>query len=434
MKTLIFLISLFSLLQVNSQVLIEINDEIRIMQNWDDFHVEVEDSISTNYKLDDFKYLSDSSQKIYFLNNSSGIVLHSVNSTLSRIDKSYDDKVHNKSLDFFYNDTIYRFGGYGYFQSNKDLIFYDKSSNSWGLVKYNGHEKIKPFSEVGFHFISADYLFIIGMNFNIEDLHNSSRNQLVGFKYDLKNDILSDVFEIDQSFSPPQSYFQINEDYVFLFYKKERKLKILSTKTLKTYEYLLDQNSSYIINTSDDGFLKKKGNLHFVIEDIFRQKKIHSISIEDVLLNMNLTSYRLIKQESYNLKYLSVLIILIILYLIFKRNDILSVKRDFFVKKDSIYSKKRSLKISSLEYSLIINLLDKHEVESKSLNEIFNSNNLNSGHVNRIKNQTIDRLNTKFKVLFEEKLIIKKKSSFDRRISLYKLNPNLSLIKEQKTL
>ena len=48
---------------------------------------------------------------------------------------------------------LIRFGGYGYFNSNKTMIYYDEVSNQWDIVKYKGYQLIKGFNNVQLHFI-----------------------------------------------------------------------------------------------------------------------------------------------------------------------------------------------------------------------------------------------------------------------------------------
>ena len=46
-------------------------------------------------------------EKSYLLNQRSGLVYLIDQDTIKRIDKSYDDRIHSKSVDFIFNDTLY---------------------------------------------------------------------------------------------------------------------------------------------------------------------------------------------------------------------------------------------------------------------------------------------------------------------------------------
>ena len=136
-----------SIIHLNNQILL-FSEEKKIFQK-----------VITNGNIIDynkFRFFEVNSKDIY-LNRVSGIVFERKEDSILRIDKSYDDKMHTGSLDFVYNDTLFRFGGYGYFHTNKNLIYYNEIENEWDLVKYKNYDDIQPFSTVGFHYIKNKY-------------------------------------------------------------------------------------------------------------------------------------------------------------------------------------------------------------------------------------------------------------------------------------
>ena len=60
-----------------------------------------------------------------------------------------------------YNNTIYRYGGYGFWTSNNKLTFFDANSQEWQIL--NSAKGIYPGGSFnGFHKILNDKLYIIG--------------------------------------------------------------------------------------------------------------------------------------------------------------------------------------------------------------------------------------------------------------------------------
>lgn len=365
------------------------------------------------------------------LSDSSGIVLRVVSDSIYRIDRSYDDRIHNKSLDFIYNDTLFRFGGYGYFNSTKNLIFFDKNSRSWDLVKYNGHEDLPIFSKIGYHFIRDDILTVIGMNFNSEDLHLTERVRKLGFKFDLKSKSVISIFGLNESFEPPQSYVQVNRDYVFLFNSNSRvnrELRILNTENLKEYTYLLDQESSLIVPTHYNNFLIDENSLLYPIEDIFRKIRIHSISIDEVIHNMKETE-GLIKQDRSTLWYIPIIFSVVFLIFFFKTRK---KSLRFLLNYSQISKGNKIFKIDPLTYEILREIHVKKSLTTDEMNSFFDSDSLNRGHVNRKKNEFVGNLNMKFNLIFGIDLLTRFQSKYDKRIINYSLNPEIELLLENE--
>lgn len=97
--------------------------------------------------------------------------------------------------------------------------------------------------------------------------------------------------------------------------------------------------------------------------------------------------------------------------------------------KDTLIHKKRKIKISDYEIS-IINLLDKnHQFKIGDLMDILEKKELNYNHQLRIINDTIKDLNNNITTLMdlEKPLIELTKSDLDKRIKIYRLNKNVKI-------
>jgi hypothetical protein len=64
----------------------------------------------------------------YYLSNGSGSVY---DSKLKRISDTNNSKFFNNSSSFIHNDTLYKFGGYGFWTTFKRLIYFDFINGDW---------------------------------------------------------------------------------------------------------------------------------------------------------------------------------------------------------------------------------------------------------------------------------------------------------------
>lgn len=367
-----------------------------------------------------FKLLTNNNDSIY-ISRSSGILYKPFNKKFIRFDDSYDDKIHVRSLDFFHNDTLYRFGGYGYFNVNKNLIFFDKQSEQWDLIKYKGFDKIEGFSNVGIHFITNNQLHVIGYDSNENEFQNESNYKFKGFVYNFFTKSINRVFKINEGFQFPSAYFQVNDDFVFLFYQGERVLKILNTSSYDLFSFTISQKESWIENKKNESFSLDKNQLKFKIKNIDKTTVIHSIEINSVLNNMKF--YGNLIHGGFKSWYLFIIVvilgIMISYYLIVKRKNLLLTP-------NSLKYGRKSIDIDDKMYFILKLLMGSSEVSNLSLNEVFEISGQNPLHINREKNKCVDQINKLFLKNFGDTLILLKKNENDKRMNLFYFNPKFS--------
>ena len=248
-------------------------------------HSDVEIKFPINFELRDHIpfYLND---KILFLSNISGILHEYRNDSILRIDKSFDNKSHIQSLNLVYNDNLYRFGGYGYFESTNLLITYDHlESNQWDVVKYKGFEKVIPFSDVGFHFMVENKLHVVGFNSHINKLQNETNFINNGFIYDFDNKIILDVFKVNSKIKKPESYIDLNNEYVLLFYPDSNKILIVKKDDYSVSEYTMSLRQSHLTNKNHTKFGVNGDELFYISNDVNGKIYIRSMDFKSVIKN-----------------------------------------------------------------------------------------------------------------------------------------------------
>ena len=126
--------------------------------------------------------------KTYLLSKGGGVLYVYQNNTLERIDKSFEHRNKFHSYDFSYNKQIFSFGGYGLFDDNNLLTYFDDKTQEWHEFLYHksGNE-IPSKRKIPVGQVNDDVLFIGGgISKNVDSKLNISNNRLTDFwKLDL---------------------------------------------------------------------------------------------------------------------------------------------------------------------------------------------------------------------------------------------------------
>ena len=373
--------------------------------------------LENGFDLKSFKKFEIDNQLI-FLNQSSGIVFQMKNDSIVRIDNSYDDNVHNKSLDFVHRDTLFRFGGYGYFNNNKNLIFYDDKLGEWDIINYKNSDLIKPFNSAGIHFIQDNKLHVFGY-YIIKYENNKSELVNKGFVLDLNKREITKTFDLKDSFEYPRSYFDLNQDYVLII-NKQRKGFILNKETLDFYSYKLSVKENSVIFNSDFSIIENK--LYFETKDSRMNSNVTSLKIDSLIDNMKKEG-SFIKSNWNDPFY--VLMILSGLVFIFIVKKIFFHKKSISLNQKTLNYGRTKIELNDKMVEVLSLLLNQEKVSNSKLLDIFYVKDQNRIHINREKNNCIDRINLMFELKTNKQLIQKEKSLLDNRMIDYYLNKDL---------
>jgi len=104
----------------------------------------------------------------------------------------------------------------------------------------------------------------------------------------------------------------------------------------------------------------------------------------------------------------------------------LNKKESVELRNKQLYFRKKRINLNEKMCVILEILLQHQEVSSAILNDIFFKEGQNPIHINREKNNNVDRINLMFQLHFNEDLILKKKSELDKRMMLYFINPKFT--------
>ena len=117
------LLTLISFQNLNEHVYY-IDDLQLIKRNINSEKIEVIDFDNPDLiNLDNYELMVKESG-LFFISKESGLVYKIENSSLKRVDKSLDNRLLSDSYIFSHNDTIFRYGGYGFWSQRNFMIYF----------------------------------------------------------------------------------------------------------------------------------------------------------------------------------------------------------------------------------------------------------------------------------------------------------------------
>jgi hypothetical protein len=374
-------------------------------------------SIEITQKIGTFKLIKNSE---YFLVNSlGGELLHLNENKTERIDHSFSHKNQLKSSLFTFQNTLYRFGGYGFFDSRNFFTYFSNETNEWEALE----TKSKVFPPGLFDnkfFIHNNNFYVFG-GYSIDINNRSKRNsndELWKFSLDdkkwklvTKNSIFNDLnfsnfdFLYDDSFYFLKNGELLSLDFRYLNLKNYGKLNYLDKGNI-IYPTIVFDNTLFTIGNSPNSELSRKNIFELNLEEI------------NVVSSTKLGLYTL---GSIDYIVLTIIVISLLYFLI--RKFLSRPKNIRLIKEKMIYGFKR-IELSELEKSFLNLFLNNNALENIELVNLIGSE-IDASQKSRIKNSTIESLNLKISLITNYKFQIKKyPSSSDRRYYSYKLLKN----------
>lgn len=373
---------------------------------------------SNLYDLSNFKFVNQH----LLTSNLGGGILEIKGDSIIRIDNSYKHKLQLSSLEFIRNDTIIRYGGYGFFENRNFFTYYNTELNCWEFLNIKGDVIPEELSDFVYH-ITKDNIYILGGNVIDKFNNDITYKNYKSYKFDFETKKWEYLGKLN-------NYFLINfvipfdNDTFFSF--NEQNGNILK----------ININSNLIEEFYKTPTIKKIQSSFF--KPFFHKDKLHFFNYENNNLNFNSISIKdfessLVKKESRKIYKSSnwILILICLGLIVFVSSITLMIKRFankiikindlyFFNFKRLNFRGKEEILFSSIYNQSRIN----KKVDNRTITEIFYDKNLNYGTINRRKNESINKLNDKLKILLKttKDIILREQSEIDKREIFYSIN------------
>ena len=370
---------------------------------------------SSEYDLSKFKFVNE-----YTLSSKlGGSILKIKGDSIFRIDNSYEHKMQLGSLEFIRNDTLFRYGGYGFFENRNFFTFYDKKVNGWESLDINGEIIPERISDFIYHF-NKDKLYISGGytfdKFKKDVKYPNLKTYLFDFnskKWSVIGDLNTSVFN--------SIYFPLDENSLINF--TDGMIHIMDFEQNSIKKFSSNPISKKIESSFFKPFINKNNVVYFELEnDVLN---IKSTPLGEFISNLKSIENKRIYGVSYWLYSLIILILVIILllYVVFKKfvNKIIKIGDVFFYNLKKIKLNEKEKVIFDLLYT---SSKKRKSVENRIITEFFEDRTLNYGTINRRKNESINTLNNKIKVFLStnKDIIIRTNSQIDKREINYSIN------------
>ena len=370
--------------------------------------------------------------KVLLLTEKDGGKVYAVkNDSLVRIDRS--DIVHWQSFSSLFNrnDSIYKYGGYGYWTTSNALTYLNPVSKGWEVISFKSKE-VPQSAYNQIHHLSKSDLFIFG-GYHVNDhdrLNYVPVNAVWSYHFkskiwkyigesDIKNiasyrRVKGDFKKTFEIFNTQKGLIKIDPYNNRVTYYKENPIYFNVARTHPLYKY---RGFYYYYNSNDQDLVLTK-----VPESIFIPKETAS----GALFVNNRSKYYLIAITSFILFSFG-----FVWWLLKKRKK---KKKTLLVFEHKISLNKKETFLEPAEYLILKTLIVRTALESAQLLALIYNESLTKSHNEKIKNNLIESLNLKLSYVLggEETPIVSEKSLEDKRIRVYSLKVSQFVVRLEK--
>jgi len=342
-----------------------------------------------------------------------GSVYKSINDTLVRIDNSFNHRMTYQSAVFIQNDTIFKFGGYGYWSNRNFMTFYDKKTKEWEYYNTNTILTPPPVASIKHSLIDNEFYFLQGdKSINAAKAFRNPNKEIWKFSFiDRKwtNFGLSKLPLYDSSLKIGDNKFlakTINGSLITVSLNENKFNYVDTNQTTFNLNYF---NSIVVKDT-----IYQLSQNNVLIKAPYNQIFFTSNSVDSTDENIYLRSIELFNKLGLTTFSLVGLIIISLIFLKYRRNQRPRIDELGLRYKGVNY------KLTKTETQMIMFVLKQKQVPSQLFYDIVENSELSYPQNNKIKNETIKKLNDKLeKILNIKDFIQSRKLEEDGRVLIY---------------
>jgi hypothetical protein len=374
---------------------------------------------------------------LYVLIDQTGRIYKAVNEsknslTFTRVDSTYYWGYNGGAIEFSYNDTLFSFGGFGFWRTNGQLRYYSNVFHEWNIAPINNEYPTKDY--INYYYQGKSSLYYCQTPYH-DPVTSKYNDEYCFYKLNLKTKNNEKIGNFSDSLisilKNHQLIHKINLpsiNGILLFYSYENMLLLkfddntvykLTNKNIKDL-ILGNSNSDHIRNT-----FEINGSVFYTLSND-NTDKLHQfqISLKD-FVKMNYPIYlEQNERKSYLPMVSSLLSILIItLIILLKRyKKGYHQKVNYKIKNDHTLDINEFTEIEmSLIHLIITNTKKGRHISPEEINNTLGVSKKTFSNQKKVKGDTINKINHKFKILFNKdiNLIERERSEFDRRFYNY---------------
>jgi len=356
---------------------------------------------------------------LLFINYIGGQVLEWSRDTISRIDHSYEHRNQLNSAIFQRNDTIFRFGGYGFFESRNFFTYFDYKTNEWNSYKTKPGLLPPGLSGVKY-FVDSDGFYLFGGNsIDPHDKYiNHPNNEIWYFSFVTKTWTLKGEFTLLTKLEGRTTDFQLGNQLFFFLTDRMFSFdvdngQVVQYPTSSAYNSINYSKPVFVTDNSIKFSITANNNNTL---ELLYEQNLESALENPVLIEKTYT-------HSYVYWFVGglalVLSVILLVWWIRQRKNMPMLSVDDAL----LYFNKKSMPLTPEESAFMGLFLNQTEVEVSDLLDVLQDTKVVYSQKMRIKEEIISSLNNKLYLLTGAKdfEIISKKSKADKRMKVYRL-------------
>jgi hypothetical protein len=330
---------------------------------------------------------------------------------------------------FTYNDTIYRYGGYGYWTSNNKLTFYDPVTSEWQII--NSANGIYPKGSCSsFYKILNGKLYIIGgRKVDPENLNNRINNDEI-WSFDFKTKKWENLGVLSQSIENSKASFVLNDN---IFYVTKGLLVEIDLKNNLLKKYALDPLIQKTCGTHKPFVNKENIYLWVDYEDEINELLDYEAGPKLLKRRIDNLNFKLINEQALvkniNIVTLKIVIaiacIILLIFLFSFRKKYKNNLNKLLVKNSKVIIKDNLTNLDAAENKLLTLLINNNfSITNENLVNNFYNEDLDRSQNIRNINKFISDLNLKLKTILntDTDIIYKTVNPLDKRMKIVLLN------------
>ena len=355
---------------------------------------------------------------LHLISERGGLLYRLEKDSLVRLDNSFQHRKQFQSNDFIFRDTLFRYGGYGFWRANNFFTYFDHSTKEWEYYPINSFTMPDQAYD-GKHFVLDDTFYVVG---------GQTVDTQTGLAGDKSNTIWTFDFQNREWTNNGKTGVPIGPYKVVpkgkLFYLIGQPSQTqgdiildLSQNRATFYDHTLvssqTANAGPAFFKGDTLYYTRNQTLHTALlkRDIFvNQRKVERLFLNEITLFWNLTYLALAALIIFSLAYGSVL---------WQRR-----KRPTLVKGGLRHN--LAFYPLSAEEQEVLSFLKQHlSATTEDLLPIFQKQNLSDSQTHKLKSDAIDHINQLIVQFTGKELIKRKKDPKDKRQAIYYFKRNI---------
>ena len=338
-----------------------------------------------------------------------------INDTLKRIDNSFNHKMTIESAVFSHRDTIFKFGGYGYWSARKFMTYFSFDTMEWEFYKQTGSNSPPGTHSFDWSISEDNFYFFNGRTVYENNGLMSSNNDNI-WRFDFKTRSWSNLGKINLS-DYSYSMFKSNADESGSSY-------VFDTSASENSVYKLDFQNNILSSFDIPNKYSGIGRWSFIENDTIYELRPNAFvktPLKEIFNDATREDTKLYNSsqsliDGFARALLFFILGIVVLYFL---NDF-NIKSKPRLTSQGIKVKRELIRLSEIEIKILHKLLRSTEVLSVDLYNLVEDKSLSYPQNNRIKVSAIKSINSKiYKSLGVENFIDSKKLLEDKRVAIY---------------